>query len=131
KPVAYRQGRAALALSLMTPATTIAATTTPAPAAAARALDASGLAYLVGIGGTGMCGAAELLRARGLLVRGSDRSPSRRTERLARAGIPVDEGPGAAPLPAETTLVVASAAIPPSHPQLAEARRRGLPVWKY
>jgi UDP-N-acetylmuramate--alanine ligase len=78
-----------------------------------------------------MSGAAELLRARGYAVRGSDRSASPRTERLAGLGIGVDVGDDAAPLPADTTLVVATAAAAASHPQLVEARRRGLPVWKY
>ena len=87
--------------------------------------------YLVGIGGTGMCGAAELLRARGLEVGGSDRSASKRTDRLMRMGIAVDAGNETGPLPAGTTLVVASAAVPAGHPQLVEARRRNLPVWKY
>jgi len=101
------------------------------PTALPRSLEGHRVAYLVGIGGTGMCGAAELLRARGLTVRGSDRQGSRRTERLTRMDIPVDVGDDAAPLPAQTTVVVASAAIAPSHPQLVEARARGLEIWKY
>ena len=92
------------------------------PTAGPRTLEGHRAAYLVGIGGTGMCGAAELLRARGLSVRGSDRQGSRRTERLARMDIPVDVGDDAAPLPAQTTVVVASAAVAPDHPQLVEAR---------
>lgn len=96
-----------------------------------RSLEGHRSAYLVGIGGTGMCGAAELLKARGLTVAGSDRAHSRRTERLERLGIRVDTGEGAAPLPEGATLVVASAAVPDDHPQLLEANRLGLAVWKY
>jgi len=96
-----------------------------------RALADGGRAYLVGIGGSGMSGAAELLAARGYDVRGSDRSASPRTERLTRLGIGVDVGDDAAPLPDGTTLVVTTAAAAATHPQLVEARRRGLPVWKY
>jgi UDP-N-acetylmuramate--alanine ligase len=88
-------------------------------------------AYLVGIGGTGMCGAAELLRARGLQVGGSDRAGGARIDRLSRIGIRVDLEDGASPLPPGTSLVVASAAVAAAHPQLVEARRRGIPVWKY
>jgi UDP-N-acetylmuramate--alanine ligase len=102
-----------------------------APAATPRALDRHRHAYLVGIGGSGMCGAAELLVARGIRVRGSDRTPSARTERLARFGIPVDLAEDPACLPADATLVVASAAVSPAHPQIVEAHRRGLVVWKY
>lgn len=101
-------------------------TTTPV----ARSLAGVRSAYLVGVGGTGMCGAAELLTARGIAVRGSDRSASRRTERLARVGVPVDLGDDA-PLPDALDLVVATAAAAPDHPQLVAARRRGVPVWKY
>lgn len=123
--------------SMISPFATIASTSTPGadrplPSAGGRlALEATGRAYLVGIGGSGMSGAAELLRARGYAVRGSDRSASPRTSRLAGLGIGVDVGDDAAPLPADTTLVVATAAAAASHPQLVEARRRGLPVWKY
>jgi UDP-N-acetylmuramate--alanine ligase len=91
-------------------------------------------AYLVGIGGTGMCGAAALLVARGIGVAGSDRSASARTDRLVADGIRVDVAPDGAvpaPLPAVTTLVVASAAVAPTHPTLVEAKRRAIPVWKY
>jgi UDP-N-acetylmuramate--alanine ligase len=88
-------------------------------------------AYLVGIGGTGMSGAAELLRARGLEVRGCERTASRRTARLDRVGVVVDPDDGTVALPVATTLVVASAAVPDAHPLLLEARRRRLPVWKY
>ncbi len=96
-----------------------------------RSLEGHALAYLVGIGGAGMCGAAELLRARGLEVAGSDLAPSPRTDRLVGLGIRIDAGEGAFPIPSGTTLVVASAAVPATHPQLVEARRRGLDVWKY
>ncbi len=96
-----------------------------------RSLEGHSSAHLVGIGGTGMCGAAELLLARGLEVSGSDRAASPRTDRLARLGARIDAGEDASALPASATLVVASAAVPPTHPHLVEARRRGLPVWKY
>ncbi|MDA1196265.1 MAG: UDP-N-acetylmuramate--L-alanine ligase [Planctomycetota bacterium] len=76
-------------------------------------------AYLIGVGGIGMRAAAEILRARGVEVRGSDRAPP----------------PGAArddaPLPDGLDLVIWSAAIPPSHPQRREAAARGLAGWRY
>jgi UDP-N-acetylmuramate--alanine ligase len=87
-------------------------------------------AYLVGIGGTGMCGAAEVLRARGIRVRGSDRLASDRTARLERMGVPVDAAESAA-LPSDLDLVVHSAAVSAGHPQLREASRRGIATWKY
>ena len=112
-------------------------TTAPAPATAhqpspsARNLLGHRSAYLVGIGGTGMCGAAEILKSRGIAVRGSDRCLSARTERLARFGISVDAGEEPTAIPADATLLVLSAAVPGSHPQVVEAHRRGMTVWKY
>jgi UDP-N-acetylmuramate--alanine ligase len=76
-------------------------------------------AYLVGIGGVGLGGAARLLEARGIGVRGSD----------CRPGPGVD--PDDAPLPADVDLMVCSAAIPADHPQRREAASRGLRTVKY
>jgi UDP-N-acetylmuramate--alanine ligase len=106
-------------------------TLTDTRATPARTLAGVRSAYLVGIGGTGMSGAAELLRRRGIAVRGSDASPSPRTRRLETGGVVVDPGDEPTWLPDDLDLVVASAAVAASHRQLVEARRRGLPVWKY
>ena len=88
-------------------------------------------AFLLGIGGVGMSGAARLLAARGIEVAGSDTDP-----RIARArvGDAVVEGhlvDEASALPEGVDLVVRSAAIPASHPQRLAAEARGLPVWRY
>jgi UDP-N-acetylmuramate--alanine ligase len=88
-------------------------------------------AYLLGIGGTGMLGAAQLLRARGLAVRGSDAQVGERTDRLRHLGVGVDPSEDPRHLPPDLDLVVCSAAIPRDHPQLREALRRGIDVWKY
>jgi UDP-N-acetylmuramate--alanine ligase len=112
----------------MTPLIAPFAPPTPAPP---KTLTGHLSVYLAGIGGTGMCGAAELLAARGIRVHGSDRQTSPRTERLRRLGVEVDVGEDPARVPADATLLVHSAAVPPSHPLLEEARRRGLEVWKY
>ncbi len=82
-------------------------------------LDGVRRAYLIGVGGIGMSGAAEILRRRGIDVRGSDRVPP--------AGMARDDEP----LPEDVDLVVWSAAIPPEHPQRAAAEGRGLPGWRY
>lgn len=104
----------------------------PAPVAKrAEGLRGHLSAYLVGIGGTGMCGIAELLIARGLALAGTDSTLSARTERLARLGVRVDEGSDPAAIPASATLLVASAAVPATHPLVVEAKRRGMVVWKY
>lgn len=76
-------------------------------------------AYLIGIGGVGMSGAAELLRARGITVRGSDRNPPPGADR--------DD----AELPDELDAVFFSAAVPPEHAQRVAARERGIPQLRY
>lgn len=87
----------------------------------AHAPDLAGVrrAYLIGVGGVGMSGAAELVRARGIDVRGSDQRPPAWGER--------DD----APLPADVDAVFYSAAIPETHPQRVAARERGVSQWSY
>ena len=50
--------------------------------------------HLIGIGGCSMNGLAQILRARGYEVRGSDKANSPFTERLAELGIAVYPGLG-------------------------------------
>ena len=91
----------------------------PDPRDARPSLQGVRRAYLIGVGGVGMSGAAEILRARGIDVRGSDRHPPE--------GADADD----VPLPDDLDLVVWSAAIPEVHPQRATAETRGLPGWRY
>ena len=83
--------------------------------------------HLVGVGGSGMNSLATLLRAMGLDVTGSDRSPGPMLDWLAGQGVRVQVGhePG---LVADADLVVRSAAIGDDNPELAVARARGVPV---
>ncbi|HEU5471538.1 MAG TPA: UDP-N-acetylmuramate--L-alanine ligase [Actinophytocola sp.] len=88
-------------------------------------------AHLVGIGGAGMSGIARILMARGLAVSGSDAKPSRAVDALRVQGARIAVGQAAANLDlldGGPTAVVVSTAIKESNPELAEARRRGLPV---
>ncbi|MFQ5804903.1 MAG: UDP-N-acetylmuramate--L-alanine ligase [Phycisphaerae bacterium] len=86
---------------------------------------------MVGIGGSGMAGLAAVLLRRGARVSGSDHLASAALSRLAESGARVTTQQTAAAVPPETGLLVASAAIPEWHPELLEARRRGIPVIKY
>ncbi len=86
---------------------------------------------MVGIGGCGMSALAALLLRRGVQVSGSDMRPSAEVARLVEGGARVTTQQRAEAVPPETDLIVASAAIPPDHPELLEARRRGIPVLKY
>ena len=83
--------------------------------------------HFIGVGGIGMSGIAEMLLAEGLAVQGSDLKGNAQTERLAAKGATIFEGQRAANLAGAGTVVV-STAIRPDNPELAEARRLGLPV---
>ena len=82
---------------------------------------------MVGIGGIGMSGIAELLQGAGYEVTGSDLASSAATVRLRSAGIRVAEGHAAAHV-GEPDVVVVSSAVPGDNPELVEARRRRIPV---
>lgn len=84
--------------------------------------------HMVGIGGSGMCGLAGVLLHGGARVSGSDARMSITLARLATAGARILT---AESLPADAELVVASAAIPESHPELVAAAARGVPLLRY
>jgi UDP-N-acetylmuramate--alanine ligase len=84
--------------------------------------------HFVGIGGIGMSGIAELLANLGYGVTGSDAKRSEGTARLeSRFGVTVFEGHAAANI-GDADVVVVSSAVKPANPEVAEARRRGIPV---
>lgn len=85
-------------------------------------------AHFIGAGGAGMSGIALVLAQRGTKVTGSDLKESRYSRALEAAGVPVAIGHRAENL-GDPEIVVVSSAIPPTNPELAEAVRRGLPVW--
>jgi UDP-N-acetylmuramate--alanine ligase len=87
--------------------------------------------HMVGIGGSGMAGLAAVLLRRGARVSGSDSVASAVLSRLADNGAHIATQQNAETVPPGTELLVASAAIPAQHPELVEARRRGIPVIKY
>ena len=85
-------------------------------------------AHFIGAGGAGMSGIALVLSQRGMCVTGSDLKESRYSRALVAGGVPVHIGHSAEHL-GDPEVVVISSAIPETNPELAEARRRGLPVW--
>ncbi len=84
--------------------------------------------HFTGIGGIGMSGLALLCRELGCGVSGSDLRSTPLTRRLEALGIRVAQGHAAENVPAEARAVVATSAVGPDNPELAEARRRGLPL---
>ncbi len=83
--------------------------------------------HFAGIGGIGMSGLAEVLLELGYSVSGSDVKLSPVTERLTRLGAVVHEGHAASNL-GEAKALVVSTAVRADNPEVAEARRRGIPV---
>jgi UDP-N-acetylmuramate--alanine ligase len=85
--------------------------------------------HLVGVGGIHMSGIAQVLRARGHRVSGSDLYLTPLTEKLEALGVTVSRGHDAANV-GEAELVVYTSAAHEDNPEIIEARRRGLPAIK-
>jgi len=86
-----------------------------------------GPVHIVGIGGMHMSAIAQLLHERGERVQGSDLEASDLTRNLEAMGVTVFPEHAAENL-GEVRCVVATAAVGDDNPEVAEARRRGLPV---
>lgn len=83
--------------------------------------------HFVGIGGSGMCGIAEVLHNQGYQVSGSDIKESAVTDRLRHAGIEVFIGHDSQNI-SNTDVVVVSSAIDRSNPEIQAALKARLPV---
>jgi UDP-N-acetylmuramate--alanine ligase len=83
--------------------------------------------HLIGIGGSGMSGIAEVLLALGYAVSGSDVKPSTTTERLRNLGARIFNGHAAQNVHG-AQVVVASSAVRPDNPEIVEARKLKIPV---
>ena len=86
-------------------------------------------AHLVGIGGVSMSPLAEVLQGEGLVITGSDVKESPAVEHLRSLGIPVVIGH----LPESVEgkdLVIRTAAVHDSNPEIAAAHALGIPVFE-
>ncbi|RME24202.1 MAG: UDP-N-acetylmuramate--L-alanine ligase [Deltaproteobacteria bacterium] len=83
--------------------------------------------HMVGIGGTGMCGIAEVLLTQGFRVTGSDVRESATLERLRRLGGRIWVGHAAEHV-AGADVVVKSTAIPPDNVEIQAAEAALVPV---
>src|SRR3954464_14376887 len=83
--------------------------------------------HFTGIGGIGMSGIAEILLNLGYQITGSDLKLSPITDRLTRLGARVFEGHAASNIDGAQAIVVTSA-VNEQNPEIAEARRRKIPV---
>lgn len=85
--------------------------------------------HMIGIGGIGMSGIAEVLLAMNFKVSGSDRSLSEITDRLASLGAEIYEGHRAENL-TDADVVVYSSAVTLDNVEIQEALKRKIPVIK-
>jgi UDP-N-acetylmuramate--alanine ligase len=83
--------------------------------------------HLIGIGGSGMSGIAEVLLALGYAVSGSDIKSSSATERLRNLGARIFSGHEGQHVHG-AQVVVASSAVRPDNPEIVEARKLKIPV---
>jgi UDP-N-acetylmuramate--alanine ligase len=83
--------------------------------------------HFVGVGGIGMSGIAEVLANLGYRVSGSDARASETTARLHTLGVEIHEGHAASNVEGADVVVVSSA-IQAANPEVAEARKRRIPV---
>jgi UDP-N-acetylmuramate--alanine ligase len=83
--------------------------------------------HMVGIGGIGMSGIAEVLLTLGYSVSGSDTKPSAITERLQSLGATIFEGHRAENV-VDAHVVVISSAVNATNPEVTEAHKRKIPV---
>jgi UDP-N-acetylmuramate--alanine ligase len=83
--------------------------------------------HMVGIGGTGMCGIAEVLLSLGFQISGTDLAVTEVTDRLVGLGARITGGHTAEAV-GDAQLIIISSAIRDDNPEVQEARKRGLPV---
>ena len=83
--------------------------------------------HMVGIGGSGMSGIAEVLLNLGYAVRGSDMSDSATVRRLRELGAEVAQGHAAENV-GDVQVLVKSTAITDENPEVQAARAKGIPI---
>ena len=86
--------------------------------------------HLIGVGGVSMSPLAEVLSGMGLQIRGSDMNEGENIAHLREKGIEVQIGHRAENLAEDAEFVVRTAAVHDDNPEVAEARRRGIPVFE-
>ena len=83
--------------------------------------------HFIGLGGSGMCGIAEVLHNLGYRISGSDLADSATLRRLAALGIATHVGHDAAHVRA-ADAVVTSTAVRADNPEVMAARQRHIPI---
>ena len=87
--------------------------------------------HLIGAGGVGMSGLAQLMIKNGAVITGSDLILGEAVHKLRQAGADIKIGHDTDNLGSEVRAVVISAAIEEDNPELKLARQNGCKVYKY
>jgi len=89
----------------------------------------SEIIHFVGIGGIGMSGLSLIMKGKGFKVQGSDIASNKNIERLKKEKIKISIGHKKQNINKATILVISSA-IKKNNPELIEAKKKQLPVYK-
>ena len=85
--------------------------------------------HFVGIGGIGMSGLSLIMKGKGFKVQGSDITNNKNIERLKKEKIKISIGHKKQNIN-KATIVVVSSAIKKNNPELIEAKKKQLPIYK-
>ncbi len=83
--------------------------------------------HFIGIGGIGMSGLSLIMKGKGFKVQGSDISENKNIDRLKKEKIKIFIGQKKQNLK-NATIVVISSAIKKNNPEMAEAKRKNIPI---
>ena len=86
--------------------------------------------HFIGIGGIGMSAIAKIMMHQGFIISGSDVASCRLIDDLVAAGAQVSFGHSPDNIPADCEAVVYSSAIKGDNVEMAEAKRRGLKIYR-
>ncbi len=86
--------------------------------------------HFIGIGGIGMSAIAKIMLNMGYRISGSDVNKRHLTEELEAAGARICYSHAAKNIPSDAEAVVYSSAVKCDNPEMIEAKRRGLSVYK-
>ena len=89
----------------------------------------SEIIHFVGIGGIGMSGLAIIMKGLGFQIQGSDKSLNKNVERLKKNNIKFFLGHSTSNIK-EATILVISSAIKNNNPEIKEAKKKNLPIYK-
>tara|TARA_B100001175_G_scaffold25295_1_gene18727 strand:+ start:57 stop:1451 length:1395 start_codon:yes stop_codon:yes gene_type:complete len=89
----------------------------------------SELIHFVGIGGIGMSGLSLIMKGKGFKVQGSDIISNKNIERLKKEKIKITIGHKKQNIN-KATIIVVSSAIKKNNPELIEAKKKQLPIYK-